>query len=447
MTKQSICDLRDMICVNALSPEVELVTSLADEAAFDSEIRAEISNRTETLVRQLRDQGSTTFLQSFLGEYGLSTEEGIALMSMAEAFLRVPDASTLDELIAEKITGSNWQSHSGQASSFLVNASTWALMLTGRLLTEDQHAGLIHAMRDLLRRFGEPVVRIAMTETMEQLGSHFVVGENIQSAVSRTQKDKRYDDYYFSFDMLGESALTDIDASAYFDSYKAAITELAKHATDDIQKSPGISVKLSALHPRFELLQRSRSFDLLLDRMSELTAMAAASNLNLNIDGEEAERMEFTLDIFAALVQSSDHPDWRGLGLVVQTYSRNSCYIIDWLNELAEQNKRRFMVRLVKGAYWDSEIKWSQLDGLVDYPVFTSKAATDVSYIACAKYLLANRDVLFPQFATHNAHTVATILEIDNQQTSSNRAGFEFQRLHGMGESLYTQVIEEQTVA
>lgn len=420
----------------ALSPEGALIETMVQASAFDPKLRNRVTARTTVLVDQLRRAGSIPFLQSFLSEYGLSTGEGVALMSMAEAFLRVPDADTVDELITEKITGSNWQSHSGQASSFLVNASTWALMLTGRILDEDAQAGLVPAMRDLLRRLGEPVIRVAMAEAMEQLGNHFVVGTSIDHALKRTGKDARYDDYCFSFDMLGESALTEEDAEHYFESYKTALRAIARNSGTALHKNSGISVKLSALHPRFELTQKARSFDLLLERMSELCRLAARSNLNLNIDGEEAERMEFTLDIFAALAADPGTKDWQGLGLVVQAYTRNAHATIDWLNCLARETGRSFMVRLVKGAYWDTEIKRAQVLGLASYPVFTRKPHTDVSFLCAAEKLLASTEVLFPQFATHNAHTLSAVIAMA-EKLGVDRSQFEFQRLYGMGEQLH----------
>lgn len=438
-----IQEFRQRIKDAALAPEVALIQDLVTASAFDPALRNKITAQTATLVSDLRRQGATTFLQSFLGEYGLSTAEGVALMSMAEAFLRVPDAATLDDLIAEKITGSNWQSHSGQASSFLVNASTWALMLTGRLLTEAEQAGLVPAMGDLLRRMGEPIVRVAMKETMEQLGSHFVVGTSIENAVKRTEKDSRYAEYCFSFDMLGESALTESDAEHYFQGYKSALGALANVAGENLQKNAGISVKLSALHPRFELTQKPQSFDLLFERSLELARLAATSNLNFNIDGEEAARMEYTLDIFAALAESAELAGWNGLGLVVQAYTRNAHPTIDWLNALAKKTNRKFMVRLVKGAYWDTEIKLAQVQGLASYPVFTRKPLTDVSYLCAVEKLLQSTDTLYPQFATHNAHSVTAVLGMA-EKLGIDKSQYEFQRLYGMGEELHELTRQKQ---
>ncbi len=432
----SVDDLYHLIYSQALQAETALLDQLMAGSALDSEFRAAVTRQTESLVVSLRQEGASSFLQSFLSEYGLTTEEGVALMSMAEAFLRIPDAETLDDLIFEKVTSANWQSHSGQAASFLVNASTWGLMLTGKLLTVSQQEGLVNAMHELLRRLGEPVVRVAMTQAMERIGDHFVTGKSIDAALHRTSKDKRYDDYTFSFDMLGESALTHQDADGYFESYLAALRAVGKTTSGDPVGSSGISVKLSALHPRFELAQKPQCLRPLLDKLEQLTAIAAQHGLNLNIDGEEAERMALTLDVFGELAAADVNPGWDGLGIVVQAYSRNALPIIRWLNGLAEKNQRRFMVRLVKGAYWDTEIKRAQVLGLESYPVFTHKSHTDISYLCAAEQLLRDSPGLFPQFATHNAHTISSVLGMA-EKFGIERNDFEFQRLYGMGASLH----------
>ncbi|MEQ8313249.1 MAG: bifunctional proline dehydrogenase/L-glutamate gamma-semialdehyde dehydrogenase PutA [Gammaproteobacteria bacterium] len=433
----------DRIWASSLTPEQNLINQLVNDSFISPSLRESISQRALERVIALREGGATPFLQSFLAEYGLSTQEGVALMCMAEAFLRIPDAATLDDLIAEKITGSNWQSHSGQASSFLVNASTWALMLTGTLLTEKQNEGLVRTMGELLRRLGEPVVRVAMSEAMQRLGQHFVLGETIDNALSRSEGDHRYDDYSFSFDMLGESALTHEDAESYYLDYQAALTALAEKAGPDIRSNSGISVKLSALHPRFEYRQKSRSGELLLERMSKLTSLAADANLNLNIDGEEARHLPFTLKLFESLARQKETRSWPGLGLVVQAYCRNSLQIIDWLKLLGNELQRKLMVRLVKGAYWDSEIKHAQVSGFDSYPVFTRKQHTDVSYLCAARKLLQSTNVIFPQFATHNAHSVAAVLVMAGEMGIGTQ-DFEFQRLYGMGEALHEDVRREQ---
>lgn len=443
MKKAPLDQAFDRIWASSLTPEQNLIDQLVNDPFISLSLRESISKRALERVIALRQGGATPFLQSFLAEYGLSTQEGVALMCMAEAFLRIPDAATLDELIAEKITGSNWQSHSGQASSFLVNASTWALMLTGTLLTEKQNQGLVRTMRELLKRLGEPVVRVAMSEAMQRLGQHFVLGETIDHALSRSEGDHRYDHYSFSFDMLGESALTHEDAESYYLDYQAALTALAEKAGPDIRSNSGISVKLSALHPRFEYRQKTRSENLLLDRMSKLVSMAADANLNLNIDGEEVRHLPFTLKLFESLAGQKETQSWPGLGLVVQAYSRNSLQIIDWLKLLGNESQRKLMVRLVKGAYWDSEIKHTQVSGLDSYPVFTRKQHTDVSYLCAARKLLQSTDVIFPQFATHNAHSVAAVLVMAEEMRISTQ-DFEFQRLYGMGEALHEDVRREQ---
>lgn len=442
MEKTNLDQACNRIWASALAPEKSLINQLVNDSFISPSLRQSISQRALERVNALRRGGTTPFLQSFLAEYGLSTQEGVALMCMAEAFLRIPDAATLDELIAEKITGSNWQSHSGQASSFLVNASTWALMLTGTLLTEKQNEGLVRTMGELLRRLGEPVVRVAMSEAMQRLGQHFVLGETIGHALNRSEGDHRYDHYSFSFDMLGESALTHEDAESYYLAYQAALTALAEKAGPDIKSNSGISVKLSALHPRFEYRQKSRSVDLLLARMRKLASMAADANLNLNIDGEEVRHLPFTLNLFETLARQKETQSWPGLGLVVQAYSRNALQTIDWLNLLGTELRRTLMVRLVKGAYWDSEIKHAQVSGLDSYPVFTRKQHTDVSYLCASRKLLQSTDVIFPQFATHNAHSVAAVLAIAEELGLSTQ-DFEFQRLYGMGEALHEEIRRE----
>lgn len=443
MKKAPLDQAFDRIWASSLTLEQNLIDQLVNDSFINPGMRERISQNALERVNALRQGGAAPFLQSFLAEYGLSTQEGVALMCMAEAFLRIPDAATLDELIAEKITGSNWQSHSGQASSFLVNASTWALMLTGTLLTEKQNEGLIRTMGELLKRLGEPVVRVAMSEAMQRLGQHFVLGETIGHALGRSEGDHRYDHYSFSFDMLGESALTQEDAESYFLAYQAALTALAEKAGPDIKSNAGISVKLSALHPRFEYRQKSRSENLLLDRMSKLASMAAEANLNLNIDGEEARHMPFTLNLFETLARQKETQSWPGLGLVVQAYSRNALQTIDWLNLLGNESQRKLMVRLVKGAYWDSEIKHAQVSGFDSYPVFTRKPHTDVSYLCASRKLLQSTDVIFPQFATHNAHSVAAVL-VMAEELGLSTEHFEFQRLYGMGEALHEDVRREQ---
>jgi RHH-type proline utilization regulon transcriptional repressor/proline dehydrogenase/delta 1-pyrroline-5-carboxylate dehydrogenase len=369
-------------------------------------------------------------------EYALSTQEGVVLMCLAESLLRVPDAATADKLIRDKIGSGNWDSHKGQSDSSFVNASTWALMLTGRVVKLDTTAGwdFEGILRRLVARSGEPVIRQAVTYAMRILGRQFVLGRTIEEAMKEA-RPWREKGYRFSFDMLGEAAYTAKDARRYYDSYRDAIHAIAKAVPDKmgpIFERPSISVKLSALHPRYEWVKRDRVMDELLPRLKELAAEAREVHLGFTVDAEEAERLDLMLDIFEAMGEAPRLAGWDGLGLAVQAYQKRVLPVIDWLGDLARRQKRRIPVRLVKGAYWDTEIKRAQELGIADYPTFTRKMATDTSYLAGARALLAQGDAIFPQFATHNAHTLAAI-----QTFANGRTDFEYQRLHGMGEALH----------
>ena len=373
-------------------------------------------------------------MEVFLAEYGLSTEEGVALMCLAEALLRVPDADTIDALIEDKIAPSQWSQHLGKSSSSLVNASTWALMLTGKVLDDDE--GTANILRKAIKRLGEPVIRVAVKQAMKELGGQFVLGETIGEALERGRR-KAAAGYTFSYDMLGEAALTAADASKFFTAYETAIRRLtAECKSDDIRLNPGISIKLSALHPRYEQGQRDRVMTELVPRTLQLAKLARDAGMGLNIDAEEADRLELSLEVIEAVLRDPTLAGWDGFGVVVQAYGKRAMSVINWLYDLARELDRKIMVRLVKGAYWDTEIKRAQVQGLDDFPVFTRKAATDVSFLCCAQRLLALRDRIYPQFATHNAHSVATILEMADDPSS-----FEFQRLHGMGEALHDMII------
>jgi RHH-type transcriptional regulator, proline utilization regulon repressor / proline dehydrogenase / delta 1-pyrroline-5-carboxylate dehydrogenase len=373
-------------------------------------------------------------MEAFLAEYGLSTEEGVGLMCLAEALLRVPDAETIDELIADKIEPSNWGAHLGHSSSSLVNAATWGLMLTGRVL--DDRPGPAASLRGLIRRMGEPVVRTAVGQAMKLMGRQFVLGETIEAAMARG-RSLEGKGYTHSYDMLGEAARTDADAVRYAEAYATAIAAIARAATGDVRTSPGISVKLSALHPRYEWAKREVVMAELLPRARALARAAAAARIGFNIDAEEADRLDVSLDVIEALLSDPELAGWDGFGVVVQAYGRRAMPVIEWLEALATRLDRRLMVRLVKGAYWDSEIKLAQERGLPSFPVFTRKVSTDTSYLACARRLLDARPRLYPQFATHNAHTVAAVIAM-----AGDRESFEFQRLHGMGETLHEIVRE-----
>ncbi|TMV93604.1 bifunctional proline dehydrogenase/L-glutamate gamma-semialdehyde dehydrogenase PutA [Thioclava sp. BHET1] len=416
--------------------EPTLIADLVAQANLSKDTRVAISKRAETLVSRIRTEAQPTLMEHFLGEYGLSTSEGVALMCLAEAMLRVPDAETVDALIEDKIAPSDWGKHLGTASSSLVNASTWALMLTGRVL-EDEKPGVAGVLRGAIRRLGEPVIRMAVTRAMKEMGRQFVLGQTIEAALDRA-KTREKQGYTYSYDMLGEAAMTARDAARYKDSYSQAISAIAKSCTHgSVEANPGISIKLSALHPRYEVAQSERIMTELVPVVRELARQAKAAGMGLNIDAEEQDRLVLSLRVIEAVLSDPELAGWDGFGVVVQAYGKRAGLTIDWLYALAERLDRRIMVRLVKGAYWDTEMKLAQVEGLEDFPLYTSKSATDVSYIAHAKTLLSYADRIYPQFATHNAHTVAAILELESGEK------FEFQRLHGMGERLHDIVIKQ----
>ncbi|MEL6963867.1 MAG: bifunctional proline dehydrogenase/L-glutamate gamma-semialdehyde dehydrogenase PutA [Pseudomonadota bacterium] len=424
---------------DVLSVEGDSVASAVKAAALDQTVRAKIVTRAIDLVRSIRQRADPGLMEVFLAEYGLSTDEGVALMCLAEALLRVPDDDTIDALIEDKITPSAWGKHLGQSSSSLVNASTWALMITGKVLNDEDQEGLVGILRGTIRRLGEPVIRTAIEHAMRELGQQFVLGRTIEEAMERAAKNES-EGFTHSYDMLGEAARTEADAKRYHLAYGHAITMLANACRSaDSRRNPGISIKLSALHPRYEALKRQRVMTELMPRAQSLALLAKSAGMGLNIDAEEADRLDLSLDVIEALLRDPSLRDWDGFGIVVQAYGHRAPHVIDWLYALAETLDRRIMVRLVKGAYWDTEIKNAQVLGLEGFPVFTRKASTDVAYIACAKKLLAMTDRIYPQFATHNAHTVAAILEL-----TSDRQSFEFQRLHGMGEALHDQVLKDE---
>jgi RHH-type proline utilization regulon transcriptional repressor/proline dehydrogenase/delta 1-pyrroline-5-carboxylate dehydrogenase len=380
-------------------------------------------------------------MEVFLAEYGLSTDEGIALMCLAEALLRVPDAETMDALIEDKIAPSDWGRHLGKSASSLVNASTWALMLTGKVL-DDAEGGITRHLRAAVKRLGEPVIRTAVSRAMKEMGRNFVLGETIDLAMDRAS-ELEAKGYTYSYDMLGEAARTEADARRYHLSYSRAITAIARAAKgNDIRTNPGISVKLSALHPRYEVAKRERVMEELVPRVRALASLAKAAGLGFNIDAEEADRLALSLEVIEATLSDPALKGWDGFGVVVQAYGRRAGAVIDWLHALATRLDRKIMVRLVKGAYWDAEVKRAQVLGLESFPVFTRKQSTDVSYIANARKLLALTDRIYPQFATHNAHTVAAVLHMADKMGRSPM-DYEFQRLHGMGERLHDIVLTD----
>ena len=423
----------------ALPDEGQAIAAALETAEIGAETREKIVSRAAALVRTIREQSNPGLMEVFLAEYGLSSDEGVALMCLAEALLRVPDDDTIDALIEDKIAPSSWGKHLGRSSSSLVNASTWALMITGKVLDDEDQDGVAGALRSAIRRLGEPVIRTAVERAMRELGRQFVLGRDIAEAMERAEESEA-EGFTFSYDMLGEAARTEADARRYHLAYGRAITTLAAACrSTDSRQNPGISVKLSALHPRYEALQRDRVMTELMPRAKSLALLAKSAGMGFNIDAEEADRLDLSLDVIETLLTDPSLRGWDGFGVVVQAYGPRAPHVIDWLHTLAGKLDCRLMVRLVKGAYWDTEIKRAQTLGLPSFPVFTRKASTDVSYIACAKKLLSMTDRIYPQFATHNAHTVAAILELAEDGDS-----FEFQRLHGMGEALHRTVLTSE---
>lgn len=428
-------DIRREMRKYTLAEDGEVLAMLQQGKRVSSAHREAARQQAVLWIEAMRARKSTGVMDIFMAEYGLSNAEGIALMCLAEALLRVPDPQTIDALIEDKIAPSNWSSHLGRSSSPLVNASTWGLLLTGRLLDDDRPlAGILHG---LIKRVGEPVIRAAVKRAMRELGAQFVLGQTIDEAMENG-REARKAGYSYSYDMLGEAAQTADDALGFFHAYADAIEKLSHHAqSTDIRENPGISIKLSALFERYELTQKDRVMKTLVPRVLLLAQMAKRANMGLNIDAEEAARLELSMDVIEAVLADSSLAGWDGFGIVVQAYGKRARFVIDWFYTLAKRDDRRVMLRLVKGAYWDTEIKLAQVEGLQGFPVFTSKQATDVSYAENAAHLLSLSEVIYPQFATHNAHSVAMIKAL-----AGDFQGYEFQRLHGMGDALYGVVQE-----
>ena len=414
-----------------------VIERLIEHARLSTHQRRDISQSAADLIGRIRSDGEPGLMEVFLAEYGLSTQEGVALMCLAEALLRVPDAATMDALIEDKIAPSDWSGHLGQSTSPLVNASTWALLLTGRVL-DDEGTGLAGVLRGAVKRLGEPMIRAAVGRAMREMGQQFVLGETIESAMGRA-REMEVKGFTYSYDMLGEAALTDEDARAYHLSYSKAISSIAEHcAQDDVRDNPGISVKLSALHPRYEIAQSDRVMRELVPRLRSLAQIAASAGMGLNVDAEEADRLTLSMAVSKEVLKEPALAGWRGFGVVVQAYGPRTHDVLAHLYGIAKDLDRQIMVRLVKGAYWDTEVKRAQVAGVAGFPVFTRKPATDISYIANARTLLDMTDRIYPQFATHNAHTVQSIL-----QMADDTSAFEFQRLHGMGEALHRLVMQD----
>jgi len=422
--------------------ETACLEQLIRDATLSQEALSRIQHKTAQLVTDTRTrQKQKGPFNAFLHEYDLSSEEGVALMCLAEALLRIPDAATADRFISDRLTSAHWEKHRGESESRFVNAATASLILTSKLLAPylNTDKSLAASLKKFIARSSSTIIRPIIKQGMKQMGRQFVMGTTIDAAIERA-KSAEQQGYRYSYDMLGEAARTDEDALRYFSAYKEAIIAIGKTSN---QKGPvesaGISIKLSALHPRYEYAKRERVFTELLPRLETLVQLAAEKNIGLTIDAEESDRLELSLEIIEKIAANPAFREWQGLGLAVQAYQKRAPYVIDLLSDMAKHYQRRFMVRLIKGAYWDAEIKQSQLLGLKSYPVFTRKHSTDVSYIACAKKISAHPDYFYPQFGTHNAFTVATILEFMGDNND-----FEFQCLHGMGQSLYDSLVPEK---
>ncbi|WP_428943362.1 trifunctional transcriptional regulator/proline dehydrogenase/L-glutamate gamma-semialdehyde dehydrogenase [Pantoea sp. FN060301] len=424
-------------------PETESVPMILEQARLPAPLAQQTYRLAHQLAEKLRHQKGATgragMVQSLLQEFSLSSQEGVALMCLAEALLRIPDKPTRDALIRDKISNGNWQSHLGRSASLFVNAATWGLLFTGRLVSTHNEANLSRSLNRIIGKSGEPLIRKGVDMAMRLMGEQFVTGETIAEALANARKleDKGF---RYSYDMLGEAALTAEDAKAYLVSYQQAIHAIGKASNGrGIYEGPGISIKLSALHPRYSRAQYDRVMSELYPILKSLTLLARSYDIGLNIDAEEADRLELSLDLLERLCFEPELEGWNGIGFVIQAYQKRCPFVIDGLIDLAQRSRRRLMIRLVKGAYWDSEIKRAQMEGLEGYPVYTRKVYTDISYLACARKLLAVPNLIYPQFATHNAHSLAAIYQLAGNNYYPGQ--YEFQCLHGMGEPLYEQVV------
>ena len=433
----TLSDLRLDIQKHITTDETEAVTELLCSNVFPENQRRRIQDNAVSVVEACRTQSEKAgTLDAFLQEFGLSNKEGVALMCLAESLLRIPDEYTANALIAEKISSGDWGVHRGKSNSPFVNASVWGLMLTGKVVHLDSNITITLQswVSSIVSKLGEPVVRNAILQAMKIMGGQYVLGRSIDEAI-KNGRSQNPAGTRFSFDMLGEGARTMADAENYFQAYASAIEAIGHSDCHDVTEADGISIKLSALHPRFDFAQMDRVRHELIPKVKQLANMAKERGIGFTLDAEESERLEPTLDVFEALVAEPKLAGWQGLGFVLQAYQKRAPYVTRWLCNLAKQHNTKIMVRLVKGAYWDSEIKRTQEHGLVDYPVYTRKCHTDLSYEVCAAALLNDPECIYPQFATHNAHTVATITALAKSSQS-----FEFQRLHGMGHLLYEQL-------
>ena len=421
--------------------EVEAVQDMLERAQMSQDERTAADRLARRLVKQVREERRrASGVDALMHEFSLSSEEGIALMCLAEALLRIPDKATRNKLIHDKISGGDWKSHLGNSPSLFVNAAAWGLLVTGKLAAAPSGQSLGNALTRIVSKGGEPLILKGVDYAMRMLGKQFVTGQTIEEAL-KNGKEREKLGYLYSFDMLGEAAMTEADAERYYQDYVNAIHAIGQDAAGKgIYEGNGISVKLSAIHPRYSRAQHDRVMNELLPRLKELFLLGKKYDIGINIDAEEANRLELSLDLMEALVSDPDLAGYHGIGFVVQAYQKRCPFVIDYLIDLARRNNQKLMIRLVKGAYWDSEIKWAQVDGLDGYPTYTRKVHTDISYLACARKLLDAQDAVFPQFATHNAYTLAAIYQMGKGKQ------FEHQCLHGMGETLYDQVVGPQNL-
>ncbi|MCC2972931.1 trifunctional transcriptional regulator/proline dehydrogenase/L-glutamate gamma-semialdehyde dehydrogenase [Massilia sp. IC2-476] len=428
--------LREAITNAYRRDETEAVQWLLAQGASANGDAYMLAHRLVSSVRDKRTRSSG--VDALMHEFSLSSEEGVALMCLAEALLRIPDSETADRLIADKISKGDWKKHLGESPSLFVNAATWGLLITGKLVSTNSEKNLGSALTRLIAKGGEPLIRKGVDMAMRMLGNQFVTGQTIDEALKNSRENESRG-YRYSYDMLGEAALTEQDAKNYYASYETAIHAIGKASNGrGIKDGPGISIKLSALHPRYSRAQYWRVMNELLPRVRSLVLLAKQYNIGINIDAEEADRLEISLDMLESLAFDPELSGFEGIGLVVQAYQKRCPFVIDFVVDLAKRSGRKFMVRLVKGAYWDAEIKRAQVEGMPGYPVYTRKVYTDVSYLTCARKLLAASDMIYPQFATHNAHSLSVIYTWAKADGITN---YEFQCLHGMGETLYDQVV------
>jgi RHH-type proline utilization regulon transcriptional repressor/proline dehydrogenase/delta 1-pyrroline-5-carboxylate dehydrogenase len=442
------CSIRQNIRKFYHIDENTAVDHILPVAEVNVSARSRAWERARQMVLKIRqDQSGNGAIDSLLKEYSLSSEEGVVLMCLAEALLRVPDKHTQDALIRDKISQGQWSSHLGSSDSLFVNASAWGLLITGSMVNyaDKRKKDSFGLLKKTIGRLGEPIIRKSMNFAMKIMGKQFVMGETIKAATERAAT-KEQQGYVYSYDMLGEGARSMADANRYFKAYEDAIKTIGKVAQasgkNDPRKVPGISVKLSAIHPRYEFTHKTRVMAEVVPKLKALCLQAKYYNIGLTVDAEESERLELSLDVIEAVFSDSDFDGWDGFGMALQAYQKRAIFVVEWLRELTVRVDRKMMVRLVKGAYWDTEIKNSQKDGDEHFPVFTRKSSTDVSYHACANKLLDYRETIYPQFATHNAYTAATIVEL----AGDDKDGFEFQCLHGMGDSLYDQIVSGENI-